>query len=66
MSRKLSSYYSKKETKALAYALSSTIFTCLVNAENRPEEQEKWFSQADKLERKFTTDFGKHYSYYLE
>lgn len=52
--------------KLHAKAVSNAIFSCLINAQNNPDDEKKWRSQADKLEQKFTTDYGKHYSYFLE
>lgn len=49
-----------------AKAVSSAIFTCLMNAGNQPEREDYWRSHSDLLEHKFTTGHGKHYSLYLE
>ncbi len=56
---------SHAEVVQLARALESSIMMCGRNAQDNPDESDKWFAQAHKLEQKFTNEFGKHYSYYL-
>jgi hypothetical protein len=55
---------SPDELLVLAKAVEQAVFTCLLNAHNAYTEQEQksWFAQADKLESKFKTDTGKHYT----
>lgn len=48
-----------------AKSVESAIFTCLMNAGDSPEREDYWRSRADLLERKFTTEHGKHYSLFL-
>lgn len=48
-----------------AKAVESAIFQCLLNAGLRPESEDHWRNKADVLERKFTTEHGRHYSYAL-
>jgi len=48
-----------------AHAVCNAVFQSLLNAQNDPEKEAFWFSHADKLEHKFTTEHGKHYSYFL-
>ena len=43
-------------------AVESAIFQSLLNAQAQPERENFWRSHADKLESKFTTDHGMHYS----
>ena len=50
---------------AHAKAVDSVIWMSLANAITKPEREEYWRSHADKLERKFTTGHGKHYSLFL-
>lgn len=64
MSRDLSSYYTTDERTALARATESAVFQCLTNAHAQPEREDHWRAHADRLERKFTGDFGRHYSYF--
>lgn len=64
--RKLSSYYGPAETEALARALESSILSCLMNASLDPGREDHWRGQADRMEQKFTTDFGRHYSHYIK
>lgn len=64
MSRPLSSYYDAAEREALARATESAVFQCLMNASTQPEREDHWRAHADRLERKFTSDFGRHYSYF--
>jgi hypothetical protein len=49
----------------LAQAVESAIFQCLMNAQAGPENEELCRKQADKLESKFTTQHGRHYSYFI-
>ena len=60
MSLKLSA----DELLVLAKSAEHAVFTCLMNAQvaSSEKEQKSWFAQADKLESKFKTEFGKHYS----
>lgn len=48
----------------LARAVSNSVFSCLLAAEaaTTEEEQNKWFMQADKLDSKFKTQYGRHYA----
>lgn len=64
--RKLSSYYTPAETEELARAVESGVFSCLMNAGTNPDREDYWRSQADRLEQKFTNDFGRHYSLYIQ
>lgn len=63
--RRLSGYYRPQEVKLLAKALESSIMNCLFNITLQPEREEYWRNQADRLEQKFSNDFGRHYSYFL-
>ena len=45
-----------------AIAVESAVFQCLLNAEASGDENSHWFLQADKLETKFKTGHGQHYS----
>ena len=65
MSRKLSTYYTPEDTELLARALESSIIQCLMNAGLYPDKENFWRQKADDMERKFTTDFGRHYSYFI-
>ena len=58
-------------TQLLARAVESAVFQCLMlaydierNPSDDPEEDAKkisnWFKQADKLEKKFITEHGRH------
>jgi hypothetical protein len=56
--------------RLLASAVESAVFQSLCNARecNRVGDlpgEEKWFKQADKLERKFITQHGRHYAAFL-
>lgn len=53
------------EIKLHAQAVSSAILQSLLNAAKEPEREEYWRKHADKLEKKFTTQYGKHYSDFL-
>lgn len=57
--------YTEEQIKMLARSVESAIFQSLMNAQTDPEKEEYWRSHADKLERKFTTEMGKHYSYFI-
>ena len=48
-----------------ARAVESAVFQSLSNASDAARE-DYWRAHADKLERKFTTEHGRHYSYFLE
>ncbi len=48
-----------------AKAVESAIMTCLANIYENPDREDYWRSHADLLERKFTTEHGKHYSLFL-
>ncbi len=56
------------ERALLARAVASAVFNSLLNAEraNTDAERDRWFRHADKLEGKFTTEYGVHYSRALE
>ena len=47
-----------------ARAVESAVFASLLNAERDPQRADYWRAHADKLESKFTTDYGRHYSYF--
>jgi hypothetical protein len=49
-----------------AKAVESSVFQSLCNAFVEAERGQFWRDHADKLERKFTTAHGRHYSYFLE
>lgn len=49
----------------LARAVESAVIQSLLNAQTHPGDEEKWRKQADKLEQKFSNQFGRHYSFYL-
>lgn len=53
------------ERHMLALAVSSAVFQSLRNAAENPIREEYWRKHADMLEHKFTTDYGRHYSYFL-
>lgn len=53
------------ETERLARAVESAVFSSLLNAERDPDRADYWFNHADKLEGKFKTQHGKHYSEFL-
>lgn len=50
---------------AHARAVEFSVFSSLCSAQREPEREEYWRTHADKLERKFTTAHGRHYSYFL-
>lgn len=50
----------------LALAVESAIFQSLLNAAANPEREEWWRKHADKLESKFTSEQGMHYSLALK
>ena len=57
----------EKERQLLARAIDSSIWECLQNAWSHRNDERKanyWFNQANLLEKKFTTKYGKHYSYF--
>jgi len=64
VSRDLSSYYTADERTALARATESAVLQSLTNAQTQPEREDHWRAHADRLERNFTADFGRHYSYF--
>lgn len=45
-----------------ARAVESAVFNALHNIILQPEREDYWRSFADKIEQKFTTAHGKHYS----
>lgn len=47
-----------------AKAVESAVFQSLCNAAD-PEREAYWRAHADKLESKFTTEHGRHYSHFL-
>lgn len=49
-----------------ANAVESAVFQCLMNAASDPVREAHWRGRADVLEQKFTTEHGRHYSYFLE
>lgn len=49
-----------------AKAVEQSIRRSLMNAMNDPTRETYWRAHADKLETKFTTAHGRHYSYFLE
>lgn len=52
--------------KLLARSVEDAVFQCLLNAQSQPDKEEMWRKQADKLEQKFTTQHGWHYSHFTE
>lgn len=48
-----------------ARAVESAVMQSLSNASLHPERENHWREHADKLERKFTTDHGQHYSHFI-
>lgn len=54
-----------KNIALLAQAGAGAIWTSLANAKIDSSREEYWRSHADKLEHKFTTEYGRHYSYFL-
>lgn len=57
-----------EDVQRFARVVEHGIFECLMRAWERresPDEEWKWRAQADKLERKFTTDYGRHYSHFI-
>lgn len=48
-----------------ASAISDSVFQSLLNAFTYPERADYWFAHADKLDSKFKTQYGHHYSYFL-
>lgn len=55
----------REEIAALAKALESSIFQCMINAHENPTRAKHWENHAALLEQKFTTEFKKHYSYFI-
>ena len=53
------------DIQLLARAVESAVFGALMNASLELEREDYWRAHADKLERKFTTEHGRHYSYFL-
>ncbi len=53
------------DTLMLAHAVHDAIYASLLNAQANPDREEYWRAHADKLEKKFTTQHGRHYSEYL-
>lgn len=49
-----------------ARVLETAIITCMINGSLRPGEEDMWRRRADVLERKFTTEYGRHYSYFIK
>lgn len=47
-----------------ARAVEDAVFRCLLNASRQPHREEYWRRQADLLEKKFTGEHGRHYSYF--
>jgi len=64
MSRDLSSRYDAADRMVLARATESAVLRCLMNASTQPAREDYWRAHADRLERKFTGEFGRHYSYF--
>ncbi len=54
------------DRQMLARAVESAVFGCLCNAANDREREAYWRAQADKIESKFTTQHGRHYSYFTQ
>lgn len=50
--------------KMLAQCVEDCVYQSLLNAQADPSREAYWFSHADKLESKFKTEFGKHYTAY--
>lgn len=52
----------------LARAVADAVFASLLNAERATTdaERDRWFRHADKLEGKFTTQYGMHYARAME
>lgn len=50
------------DPKGHARATGSSVFQCLINAQNDPENAKVWERRASDLESKFITAHGKHYS----
>ena len=48
-----------------AKAVEHAVFQSLCNSSD-PSREQYWLDHADKLERKFATGHGAHYSYFLE
>lgn len=54
-----------QELELKARGLESAILQSLMNASVDPEREDHWRAHADKLERKFTTQHGRHYSHFI-
>lgn len=54
-----------EEIRALALAVESSIMHCLSVAREKPEQEEHWRRHADRMEQKFSNEFGEHYSHFL-
>lgn len=52
------------EVQKFARIVEDAIFSSLLCAQREPEREAYWRAHADKLETKFTTDYGRHYSYF--
>lgn len=50
------------DERSHAKAVASAVFQSLMNAMANPEREDYWRKHADKLEAKFTTEHGRHYS----
>lgn len=48
-----------------ALSVESAIFQSLLNAQANPEREAYWRSHADRLEKKFATEHGRHYSLFI-
>lgn len=53
------------ERQLLARAVAESVYQALWNALREPERDEYWREYADRMERKFTTEYGRHYSFFL-
>ncbi len=51
---------------ALARSVAKGVFSALLNAERDTERESYWRDHAEKLERKFTTDYGQHYAHFTK
>jgi hypothetical protein len=45
----------------LAKAVSSAVFSSLMNAMHNQDKEDYWRRHADRLESKYTTECGEHY-----
>lgn len=64
--RPLKLYYTPEMITELAKVTSDGIWNCLSNINFQPEREAYWRNHADMIESKFKTEFGRHYSYFLE